>query len=408
MIVYVVCFTLACVLVSRKNTAALASLFAHIFFVLAVVPALDDYFRSVGSDSFGFMAEVDALRATHGAFVLVPGNGSANLVAVNSGLQSALQLSNQEMLLLMACMCVASASFVAGRLAGSRREVQFGSAIVYFAPSMLLWTSLYGKDGWSYVLVLLAVGALLRPLQTGRWRARDITPLMVSMLGLFFLRPYLGIVIAIAGAIVAKGSGSSFRSIALRIAMVAVALVLLGVQLQALQGGNVLERLASLQETNQRGGSAFGTTTGAPSSYLGLLGNFPATFAALAVRPTPFEATSLEKAAASAEVVLIIGFYWLYVRRDVPAPSMLEVEGRRRVGRFAILAVLLYALGQSAVAGNVGTTARLRVSILPAVVLLPYLRGRRNESAAPTVAVSSGEQSGNAPGSTLRTRWRTG
>lgn len=247
--------------------------------------------------------------------------------------------------------------------------------LVFFFPTILLWTSGTGKDAW--MMLCLGAGAWgFAALLAGRWRAVPV--LAVALWGAAVVRPHLVLILlvaATAGVFVrllpARQSEVEARrgSRALLIAVLALATVLTVSQAEDFFGLDDLDVESAREVTDKV--AADTTLTG--STYETPDPRTPAGYLEAAVtvmfRPLPLEAPTPQGTAAAAEGIALMLLLYFSARRLAQVPAaFLTVP----YAAFAITYILAFTYAFASI-GNFGILSRQRAQLLPMLFVLVSL-----------------------------------
>lgn len=269
--------------------------------------------------------------------------------------------------------------------------------LIFFFPTMLLWTSGTGKDAFM-MLCLGAAGLGLAEVSVGR--IRGIPPLALGLWGAAVVRPHLVLIFLVAAVASApvnllrrrlSGRGKKVGPQLILVLVLALVTVLAVDRAEAFFKIDELnvESAESVTETVQgntsRSGSVYDTqnpTT--PSGYLK---------AAVTVffRPFPFEVNSAAGLVSASEGLLLALLVCLSLPRIRALPRAM-VSTPYVTWAVGYTAAFVFAFASIA---NFGILARQRAQVLPAVfVLLSLPRPDRDGKAVATMTESEREPLG--------------
>ena len=269
--------------------------------------------------------------------------------------------------------------------------------LVFFFPTILLWTSGTGKDAW----MMLCLGAAtwgFAALLNGR--IIGVPVMAVALLGAGAVRPHLVLILLVAaiaalpvGLLRRQSAGSSGGVLAqlLLVTVVGLAAVVTVGQataffkledLNAESADVVTERVESL---TGRSGSTFEPAD--PRSPIG----YPIAAVTVLFRPLPFEASNLQNLLASAEGILVLGLVLASLPRLRRLPGMVL---RVPYLMFALTYTLTFIFAFASIA-NFGILARQRAQLLPLLFILFCIH--RNESPPLTVDVTPAHEHLSGP-----------
>ena len=248
--------------------------------------------------------------------------------------------------------------------------------MIFFYPSMLLWTSSISKDA----LVVFSLG--MAAYGTARMKNRIDFPalwwLAVGTTGMLVVRPHIAgvFVVALAAFALTRPIRAGMMTPVIRLfslllfVAIAVAVVRTAagfVRLESLAAQDVLEFIEVRRERTMQGGSAFEQVN--PTTPSGLALAIPTVL----FRPFPWEANNVFALVAALEglgLFMLIVYRW----RSVVA----ALAGSLRDGYLLMMLVysLLFIFFFSAIA-NFGIIARQRVQLFPFIfMMIAYLAAR--------------------------------
>ncbi|MBI2857838.1 MAG: hypothetical protein HYX90_02065 [Chloroflexi bacterium] len=240
--------------------------------------------------------------------------------------------------------------------------------LMFFFPSLLLWSNGIGKDALIFLCIgLFAYGAAL--LTQGR--LRGVLPLAVGFLGTLYIRPHIAAILAAALllALVLGGAGKkSLRPVTFILGLVtfgALAWLLLPnvatyVGMEGLSGEEAIAMIQRTQGYTSSGGSAFrGVDITSPAA-------FPVAMVTLLFRPWPWESHNIQALLQSADGLAFAGI--LAWRLKAVGKALIASPSSAYI-RFILIYLVGFALAFIAVE-NFGILARQRTMILPFVFML--------------------------------------
>jgi hypothetical protein len=245
---------------------------------------------------------------------------------------------------------------------------------VFLLPSVLLWTSSLGKDALIFFCVgLFTFGAVHL---IDKMNPKYFFIIFLAMFLSLYVRPWYPMIMIMALSLYYTNF-RSFRSIFLLIFFSPLLYIILISMLQLFGIGSfddIFERMTSLSIGFSRGGSAIGVNkiTGL-SSYIFYF--IPNAFTAL-FRPVIFEVRNLGMLLSSLENLLILIFFIKYLLGNFL--KLMQNKYLKFLILFLFAWLLLYVIPQ----GNLGTTVRFKVHILPVILIIIYMSRelQRNKS----------------------------
>jgi hypothetical protein len=271
-------------------------------------------------------------------------------------------------------------AFVTAFPAGNRRLYM---ALVFFAPSILMWTNALGKDAlMAFTLGITAYGAARA--SRSSLSVRNLLIIGLGLGGALLVRPHVAAILmaGLVAVVLLRPIRAGMLTPVIRVAtllgfavlavfVVRTAATFINVDDLSVEG--VTEFMETEQAQTEQGGSSF---TGAfPTTPQGL----GLAIVTVLFRPFPWEAPGLLGLAASAESMVILGLLlwrlgnvlraWIYAFRD----GYLA---------FQVVYVTLFVFFFSTIA-NFGILVRQRVQLLPFLfVLLAYQLVRQESTEA--------------------------
>jgi len=272
--------------------------------------------------------------------------------------------------LIYACLAFLGSYFFyrAFRVAFPQGDKRLYAILVFFFPSILLWSNGIGKDALIFLFIgLFAYGGA----QLSRDRLQGFVPLALGLLGVIWIRPHVAaiLVIALIMGFLLPGVG---RGTARRVILVIGLLVFGGfawfmlprlmtfLQIEELSPEGVLSFLQLQRSLTLGGGSAFqGVDISNPL-------NFPAAMVTVLFRPFPWEAHNLLALIQSLEGVIAMS---LVLWRIKSLGRMLVSSISNSYIRFILIYIIAFVITFSSVQ-NFGTLVRWRTMMLPFFFIL--------------------------------------
>ena len=240
--------------------------------------------------------------------------------------------------------------------------------LVFFFPSILLWSNGIGKDA----LIFLCLGLFTYGVaQLYRVRLSGFVPLALGLLGVMWIRPHIAaiLILAIIVGFFIQGVGRGTARLVISVTGLLVVggfvwfllpqlMAFLSIEGLSLEGVlNLLERQQSLSFT---GGSAFQSVD--ISNPL----NFPMAMVTVLFRPFPWEAHNLLSLIQSLEGLIFVG---LVLWRVKSLGRALVSSISNPYIRFIIIFIIAFIVAYNSTQ-NFGTLARWRTMMLPFFFIL--------------------------------------
>lgn len=253
-------------------------------------------------------------------------------------------------------------AFVTAFPDGNRRLFM---ALIFFAPTLLMWTNTVGKDAlMAFFLGVAAYG--MATLYRGGLRVSPLVYTLVGLAGVTVVRPHLGAVVvtAVAGAIFLQPIRAGFFGTFARVLMIAAIVPLAVVVVRTAASFINLEDLSVegvIEFAQEEGGEESGSLAfqggGFPTSPQGAA----QAFLTVLFRPFPWESGNLLIRASGLEGVALIGLL-IYRIRSVWR-AILNVRRNSYIAFVAIFAVLFITIFSTI--ANFGILIRQRAQLLP-------------------------------------------
>ncbi|MFC1932968.1 hypothetical protein ACFLXU_05000 [Chloroflexota bacterium] len=254
------------------------------------------------------------------------------------------------------------------RVAFPQGNRQLYAVLVFFFPSLLLWSNGIGKDALIFLFIgLLAYGGA----QLYRNRLSGFVLLALGLLGVMWIRPHVAAILAIAfiiGFLVpGRGKGTARPVISV------IGLLVVGgfvwfllpqlmpyLMIEELSPEGVLSVLQRQQSLTFTGGSAFQSVD--ISNPL----NFPMAMVTVLFRPFPWEAHNLLALVQSLEGLIFAG---LVLWRVKSLGKALVSSISNAYVRFILIFIVAFIVAYSSVQ-NFGTLVRWRTMMFPFFLIL--------------------------------------
>jgi hypothetical protein len=388
-----------------------ALLVARCVAVVTVIPYVTRVYvaSGVGSDATFYKQQAALLQQgmIHISFSLT--DGTANIIVINGRLQQLLHIDPTFLTVLLQIPIV----LVSARIWRYARPVlpkaarTFTLLVMAWAPSMIFWTSNYGKDAWVFLGALLILSGVLGAHHKRDAKLRvEIGQIIAGVLVISAFKPYIALAL-VTGLLFRAGFArmkngyrvSLGRQLLKVISLLVLAWIAFLLQRHSLGSGSgsLLNQIGTKADLLSSGGSAL--SLGSASSLGGLILRAPSSLIATFLRPSVLDAHSTFIWVVTLEVVTFwVGCILTTARvRRSNAVLVDEKGGVQQVGRIGLIALLILGTALAPVLGNLGTLARVRVFDYPYLAFLPcYFAGVR---AAPANAVAKLRLTQSATGS---------
>ena len=248
------------------------------------------------------------------------------------------------------------------------------SYLIFFFPSVVLWSSLLGKN--ALILFFLGLVAYSFALLHTTIGIRAVLYLLMGLAGVVMTRPQTGVVTAISiASSIAMSRGTKGISKLLILVLVLIAsysavrysISSLGLEEHMSSAGNILYYLETKTGHFHQGGSAF------QASPILSLKQLPMGVVNSLLRPFPWEVPNFLALIASSDSILLLALAVRYFKNIIAA---LTSFGSNGFIIFIIIFSVLFTILLSTV-GNFGILVRQRVQLMP--FLLMFIAYRKQE-----------------------------
>ena len=268
--------------------------------------------------------------------------------------------------------------------------------LVFFFPSILLWSNGIGKDSLIFLLTgLFSYGGA----QLYRGQLRGFVLLAIGLLGVMWIRPHIAAILAlalIAGFIVPERGKGAARPVISIIGLLVVAgfawfllpQLMTYLSIEELSPAGVFSLLERQQSLTFEGGSAFRSVD--ISNPL----NFPMAAITVLFRPFVWEAHNLLALVQSLEGLIFMG---LVLWRVKSLGKALASSISNAYVRFILIFIIAFIIAFSSIQ-NFGSLVRWRTMMLPFFFILIAVDSKRETSLSPAVSsLQPSRQSREAP-----------
>ncbi len=246
------------------------------------------------------------------------------------------------------------------------------AALIFFYPAVLYWPTGFGKDVITFLMLSLvvmgAVKFILQSRLSGLWLA------LFGLVAMFFIRPEMGLIAAIAfiTAFVFRTPSRNKRAFTIQLIGVPVVLVVgfiligratsfLGIENLSLNAMlQVITEQSSQVFDEGRSGSNFAPPTVGTPTWI------PEAFVTVLFRPFPWEVHNLAALIQSLDGALLAGMMLIGSGRLIRS---LRTEGQNPILIFGIVFIFMSVIALGTL-GNFGLLARQRVIVLPLLFIV--------------------------------------
>jgi len=240
------------------------------------------------------------------------------------------------------------------------------SVLLFFLPSIVLWTSSIGKD--AIIALFLGIAAYGFALVRTRPGPRSYVVLSIGLAGAMAIRPHVAAMLSVAMVfpyLFAKNlrgiAGGVYKVAGLLILAAASVFLVSQAQdfLQMSDFKNATSVIERISNANREGGSGFGAGSSLPARV--------AMAPLLLFRPLPWEIHNPQSAVASLEGLTLLFLLWR--RRN----GLLQLVRGWRANPYVLFIVLyagVFCVTFAAASSNFGTLSRMRVMLLPFAVMM--------------------------------------
>jgi hypothetical protein len=375
-------------------------IFARVAVVFIIILYVTPYYsRTTGSDSEIYHSFGDytakSLRWNHSLPELDFNGGTANYTYFTGVVYLFFGPSMLRIQLLNTLVAgIGSLLFLRGFEFNYGSPPRWFRAALLLWPSMLFWTSLHGKDPWTYLFLAVEFYSFGKLLRTQSIRATGL--FFCGLSGLCVLRPQIAILILVASIIttwraqavdpVLRFTFAKIR-VLLVVGVLAALAILIETNVDRLNSDGLVRGLSTMLTQLSTGGS--GVDIPALYGWKDLLLFIPQGMSTVMFRPFPWESgnlfvkmASLEQLFLSAAIVTILAaastrlIERFRVRRD-------RVRARSTNRDPFVLFVIAYCVGfivLFSISANIGTLEREREQLFPFVFCAAYALVLNNES----------------------------
>ena len=236
---------------------------------------------------------------------------------------------------------------------------------LFFLPSILLWTSNIGKDALMFFCVGLFTFGVVHLIN--KMNPMYFLIISLAMILAMYIRPWYPMIMIIALSLYYTNLRSIKSIFFLIILSPFLYIILIGMigHFGIYSFDDMFLRMTSISTGFSRGGSSVDVNkiTGL-SSYLFYF--IPNAFTAL-FRPMLFEVRNLGMLLSSMENILLLYLFFKYIIWNLR--EVMQNKYLKFLLIFIFAWLLLYVIPQ----GNLGTTIRFKVHVLPALIMLAYI-----------------------------------
>ncbi|RVU45909.1 hypothetical protein EA187_09125 [Lujinxingia sediminis] len=251
-------------------------------------------------------------------------------------------------------------------------------------PSIVFWSSGLLKESVAMIGLGLATYGIIRLADSTSSTPRAALAIGAGSVIVGLVKTYILGPFAIAagawyywqrGLRLSGGQALSLRPLhfALAMALAMTAIIGLGALFPRYALTNLVDEASRLQEVGQSisGGSNFALSDTAPTSSSGQLAMAPLAVITALARPFLFEANNIMALVSALEMTFILGLVFLALYRR-GGRECWQVIMRSPPLVFALIFVVLFALGVGLTTTNMGTLARYRMPMLPFYMMLLF------------------------------------
>lgn len=251
------------------------------------------------------------------------------------------------------------------------------AVLMFFLPSMLLWSSGIGKEPWMILSIGLTLLGAARLLTETRGA---LLPLLAGLTGTALVRPHVTamLFVALSAAVLFRRSPNPTLLTPLARTL-SIALLIVGGVVVALQAGSFLkvdeltpDTASQALDKTRENTSDIGASTFVTHPVQSPL-DLPQAMVTVLFRPFPWEATNLLILFSAAEGVLLLALTVLSWNRWRRVPGLLR---KRPYLLLSVVFMLLFVIAFSTI-GNFGLLVRQRIMLMPLALVPLCLATRR-------------------------------
>lgn len=272
------------------------------------------------------------------------------------------------------CFVGAAASSLQGR------RLRGYAILVMMLPSLVFWSTLFGKDSWVFCGLGISAFGIARWLKYHRWS--DFLKTLIGLGVVYAFRPHIALaaVLGLALTTVVTREHNAPRSVTKSVTVLLFMALMMHFMWQGLSQVTGLQEVSPesfvtriVQQgrwTNEGGSSVEATEIEGPWGFISQL---PVGAVRLLFRPWPWEATSLSMFVAALDSAILIGLL------VVKWPNVLNTLRRIRSEPFAFFCVVLTIelIVIFSTIPNLGLLVRQKTQITPFLYLLAFSGNRR-------------------------------
>jgi len=276
---------------------------------------------------------------------------------------------------------IGSLYFVAAAVVALESSRVRGYAMfVLLLPSIVFWSTLFGKDSWVFCGLGICAFGIARWLKFGQWT--DFLKTLIGVGVVYTFRPHIALAVTLGLALTTvvcrerRSPRSVTKSVAVLL-LLAPMMVFIWQAVSDMTGVTVVSRKSAVAEISQRGagnkGGGSDVTTTETEGQLGFISQLPAGAVRLLFRPWPWEATSLFMFVAALDNIILIAVLLAKWR------NVSDTLRHLRTQPFAFFCVVLtiQLIVMFSTIPNLGLLMREKTQVTPFLYLLAFSGNRR-------------------------------
>lgn len=238
-----------------------------------------------------------------------------------------------------------------------QKSLRVVATLVIFLPSISFWSSGIGKDGISFLGVVLALWSALE-------LKKRIGSMSIAILMIFLVRPHIAgiMVIALAISLFFDKKVNIIMKVILAFITIGISSFLIPYALNyaGVNAGNSPDDIASYIESRED--IYQNTDSGIALSEL----SFPMKLFTYMFRPLIFEARSITQIFSALDNLILLYLFILGGYKLIKKKNITSQENRKFMWSYAIIAWIILAL----TSGNLGIAVRQKIMVLPFLLFI--------------------------------------
>jgi hypothetical protein len=254
------------------------------------------------------------------------------------------------------------------------------AAFVMLVPSIVFWSTLFGKDSWVFCGLGICAFGIARWLKFSQWT--DFLKILIGVGVVYAFRPHIALTVTLGLALTTvvcreRNSPRSVTKSVTVLLLLAPMMLFIWQAVSDMTGVTEVSRDSAVTEISQRGagnkGGGSEVTTTETEGIQGFVSQLPAGAVRLLFRPWPWEATSLFMFVAALDNIILI-VVLLVKWRDV-LDSLRHL--RTQPFAFFCVALAIQLIVMFSTIPNLGLLMREKTQLTPFLYLLAFSGNRK-------------------------------